>query len=157
MSEEYSTAWLVDVCDGLLVAVAEREMMAFETPPEIRTLPLTPTLCSKVVFWGDRIVPLVTIGAMRGKQTDTPISAVVIMAYQREPKTPLRYVALGVKSDPVKIMVSDKQACDLPDNLAEDIWGELALSVFSRNGQPVPILDIATLCSRAYHDTLSNT
>ncbi|MCK5640170.1 MAG: hypothetical protein KAJ19_05215 [Gammaproteobacteria bacterium] len=157
MSEEYSTAWLVDVCDGLLIAVAECEMMAFETPPSIRTVPLAAPLCSQVVFWGDRIVPLVMLGTMRGEPTDSTISAVVILAYQSEPKVPLRYVALAVKSDPVKIMVSDKQTCDFPDNLAEDdIWGPLSLSVFSRNGQPVPILNVALLCSRVYHDSLEN-
>ena len=154
MSDELSTAWLVDVCEGLQVAVAEREMMAYETSPQIRSLPLTPHSCSQVVFWGDQIVPLVNLGDITAKELAATISAVVVMAYQTQPKTPLSYIAIGVKSDPVKIMVSDKQACDLPDNFPEDIWMPLALSAFSRNGQPVPILNIAMLCSREFHETL---
>ena len=156
MSEEFGTAWLIDICDGLKVAVAEREMMAYEIAAQIRTIPLTPESCSQVVFWGDRIVPLINLGHITGKQTDAAMPAVVIVAYQTAPKTPLQYVALGVKSDPVKIMVSDKQACELLDSFAEDIWESLVLSAFSRNGQPVPILNVAMLCSRVYHDSLEN-
>lgn len=157
MSEEYSTAWLVDICGGLQVAVAEREMMAYDTSAEIRSLPLTPHSCSQVTFWGDRIVPLINLGEITAKQVDAEFSAVVIVAYQTRPKTPLSYVALGVKSDPVKIMVSDKQACDLPDSYLEDIWLPLALSAFSRNGQAVPILNIAMLCSKDFHDMVESS
>jgi hypothetical protein len=117
-------------------------------------VPLTPESCSQVVFWGDRIVPLISLGDITDQQAGAAMPAVVIVAYQTQPNTPLSYVALGVKSDPVKIKVSDKQACDLPDRFAEDIWEPLALSAFSRNGQPVPILNITMLCSKDFHEML---
>lgn len=140
-----SAAWLLDFGAGIQAAVAENESVEYLISPRIYPVPVTPSYCSSVVFWRDLQLPLFNMVLLTQPEFDVKTEHLCVLAYQTEAKTPLNYIGVALVAPPEKILISDDDACDWPDDFPE-IWKTLTLAMFTRKEKCTPILDIVSLC-----------
>lgn len=142
MSE--STAWLLSIGPERYTAIGERELLHLVPQPEVFEVPLAPRHCRRVLPWQDRLLPLWDIPAWRGRgvATDNPPVAAIV-GYQSQPRETPRLGAVGLIEPPVRITVSDSQACKFPEETPD--WKHVAVSCFLHRENPVPILDLYTM------------
>ena len=143
-----ANAWLLSIGSGRFAAVGERELLHLAPQPEIFDVPLAPCHCMRVLPWQEQLLPVWDIAAWLGRDTGTktlPLAA--ITGYQSRPRETPRLGAIALLEPPVRIQVSNSQACDLPKGEAG--WHELALSCFLYEEKPVPILDLYRMFSAA--------
>lgn len=150
----HAKAWLL-VPQGLpSLAVADHEVIEYLSVVEARPVPMAPLHVGAVIFWRDCIVPLMNFAVLAG-QTSAATSKTVLLGYQREPATPLSYIAIALRESPTRVVVDDETACPLPESNAE-FWQHLAKACFFHAGVAIPIIDIAVLCSAGFRDFLNN-
>ncbi len=147
---ERSNAWLLTLGAGHRAAVADHEMIEYVAAPRLHAVPMAPSHCANVLFWQDRILPVLDIGAFLDGGDAAAAPLAVVLAYQTRPREPLRYVALALEQPPVRVEVDDEQACALPEE-HRAFWKSAALACFSLEGG-VPILDVAGVCAWAVGD-----
>ncbi|MEN8800350.1 MAG: chemotaxis protein CheW [Thiogranum sp.] len=139
-------AWLLKPAANLQIAVAEYQMAEYVIDPQVEPVPLAPKHCRSVLFWQDRIVPLMELARLAGNNHAGPVESVVVMAYQNRARAPLQYVAVAVSEPPSRIPVDDEQICELADDYADSLRA-VTLSCFSHAGQPTAILNLERLSS----------
>ena len=161
-------AWLLVPYGAEPFAVAEHVVMEYLSATQPHAVPLTPPHCRAVLFWRNRIVPLLDFGVLAGPDRASAIPKAVVLAYQPEPGTPLIHIAVALREPPVRIVVDDGMACALPPENKMP-WGLLATSCFARDGVATPIVSIARLdsaefrlhveanCAEASTDTAAST
>jgi len=141
-------AWLLDLGEGLLAAVGQLEVVhVLPDAPTLFEIPQSPSYCRKVLVWETEMLPLMNL-AMRllGRTVAESRGLVAVTAFQAYPGAQPCYGALMLDAPPVRIRVSDSQACDLPD--AQSGWRRLAIACFEQSGRgPVPVLDLAKVFS----------
>jgi chemotaxis signal transduction protein len=146
-----STAWILDLGDGLCAAVGERQALHTFNNPELFDIPATPPHCRQVLIWRDHILPVMDVAAwLRGRAAQARPPGVVIVAFQDQPGQPSAYGALALTSIPRRTWVSDEQACELPADLPG--WQRLAISCFAEGDRQIPILDLPYIFSGALID-----
>lgn len=137
-------AWLLNLGGSCQAAVGTRELLHLIDAPVTFEVPYTPAYCRRVVFWQERMLPVMDIPAKQGNAPqNAPFLAVV--GYQRQRGEYPQFGALMLASPPQQIEVSDEQACPLPGEA--QCWKELAISCFDHRGEAVPVLDI----NRIFH------
>jgi hypothetical protein len=149
-----SKAWVLMPRGLPPVAVADHEVIEYLTIAEPRPVPVTPAHAGAVIFWRDRIVPLMDFTAVDG-QASLVTGKTVVLGYQLEPGTPLNYVAIALREAPTRLVVDDETVCGLPEIYAE-LWDRLAKACFSRDDVATPIVSIATLCSAEFRNFLND-
>ena len=147
MSE--ANAWLLDLGRGRHAAVGELEMVhVLPEPPTLFEIPRTPDYCRQVLVWQGEVLPVMDI-AMRlwaqPSEVPRPLGGardlVAIAAFQQRPGDVPRHGGLLLRGMPARIVVSDANACELPDSL--QAWRPYALSCFDYSGVgPVPVLNL---------------
>jgi chemotaxis signal transduction protein len=141
-----ATAWIMNLDGGLRTAVGEREMMHLVDNPVFVDIPQTPLHCQQVLLWEGEILPVIDLMAwMTGQPSGRTQACVGIVGWQDQPGASPQYGALLFTDIPEKVRVRDEQACDLPERPSG--WEIVAISCFSHNGQPIPILDVSLLFS----------
>lgn len=125
-------AWLLEVGLDCRIAIGEHELI--EVLPEI-----TLDLPHGMLTWRDLEIPVVNLAALAGTET-THQGTAVVAAYQTEPGMALRHGALCLGRLPIPVQVDDSMACELPD---APHWRALAISCFSYEDAPVPIIDVS--------------
>jgi chemotaxis signal transduction protein len=144
---EIGNAWLLDIGTRMQVAVAEKEIVEYQNSLHAYPIPVTPRYCSSVVFWRDYQLPLFNLALLTTQQSfKVKTERLAVLAYQNEPKSPLRYIGVALYAPPEKIKVNDDDACDWPEDFSE-IWKPLTLALFIHKGITIPVLDIAGLCA----------
>ena len=143
-------AWLLNLGAGLHAAVGERELIhVLPDTPTLFEVPRAPRYCRKVLVWQGAVVPLMDL-SMRLIASplvmQETLGLVVVTAYQRQPDQAVRYGALLLNAPPVRIRVSDAQACNLPEPASA--WRRLAVACFEQGDSgPVPVLDLGFVFS----------
>jgi len=143
---DVSHAGLLKPAADLQIAVPEYQMAEYVVDPDLAPVPLAPQHCRSVLFWQDKIVPLMELAQLAGNDSAGPVESVVVMAYQNQPGAPLRYVGIAVAEPPARIPVDDEQVCDPAEDYA-DCLRAVTLSCFSHDGQPTTILNLERLGS----------
>lgn len=139
-------AWVLDFGMGCRAAVGARELLHLIDVPATFAVPCTPVYCRRVLFWQDRLLPLMDLASRLGAAAqDAPFIAVV--GYQQKRGEYPQFGALQLLSPPVQVTVGDEQACQLPQNYRD--WDELAISCFNHLGEAVPVLNLQRLFSTA--------
>ena len=137
-------AWLLDLGYGHRTAVAPRHMAEYVFDPALHAVPLAQAHLRGVTRWRGLLVPLVDLAVLLGEpRIEVERRRAVILAYRTAEDAPIRFGGLIVRAEPKEIPVRDDMACPLPSE--PEAWREIALSCFSHEEQPVPILNIAAL------------
>jgi chemotaxis signal transduction protein len=134
--------------------VADHEVVEYLSLVEARPVPVTPSHAGAVIFWRDRIVPLMDFAALSGQASATT-GKTVVLGYQLEPGTPLSHIAIALREAPTRLVVDDETACPLPESNAE-FWNHLAKACFSQGDVSTPVIAISKLCSAEFRDFLND-
>jgi chemotaxis signal transduction protein len=148
MHVEHIAAWLLEFDGKHAAAVGLREVLHVAYHPQLIPVPQTPPHCSRVIVVEDRIVPAWDVAAWLGVAVptrNTPLAAVI--GYQARSSAPTQLGALLIASPPVRIEVSDEDACALPLRPAR--WHAIAISCVRIGERVVPILDLRRMFSDA--------
>lgn len=145
---EHIGAWLLEF-DGKHAAVLGlREVLHVAYHPQLVPVPQTPPHCSRVIVVEDRIVPAWDVAAWLGAAVPTRnASLAAVVGYQAHPGAPAKLGALLIASPPVRIEVSDEDACALPARPTR--WQAIAISCVKFRERVVPILDLRRIFSDA--------
>jgi chemotaxis signal transduction protein len=156
----HAGAWLLRLPGRLHAAVGERELVhIIPQTPTLYEIPGAPEHCRHALVWQGEILPLMDVGArLRGAhgqdQTMTLAGIAVlvgVVAYPDPVGGEVRHAGLRLARVPVRVSVSDAQACRLPHEGPD--WTRLAISCFAQPGLgPVPILDLSRLFGAPVRD-----
>jgi chemotaxis signal transduction protein len=139
------SAWLLSL-GGAWAAIGEGEMVhLLADPPTLHTIPRSPAYCREVLIWEGEILPLMDLARrVHGdpRAPAGPRGPIAITAFAGPPGALPGHGALLLHAPPVRIRVSDAQACPLPE--PEAAWRPLTISCFEQEGLgPIPVLDLA--------------
>ena len=99
-----------------------------------------------MLLWEGEILPVIDLIAwMTGQPSGRTQACVGIVGWQDQPGASPQYGALLFTGIPEKVRVRDEQVCDLPERPSG--WEIVAISCFSHDGQPVPVLDVPLIFS----------
>lgn len=135
-------AWILDFGMGYKAAVGGRELLHLIDVPTMFPVPHTPLYCRKVVFWQERLLPVMDI-ASRLSGTPQDAQFIAVIGYQQSRGAPPEFAGLQLASTPLQLAVSDDQARQLPEY--ERGWEELAISCFEYHGDIFPVLNLNRL------------
>ena len=144
-----SRAWLLEPLGLAPCAVAEHEIMQHLNSARSYPVPFALRHCESAIIWQDQLVPLLNTGLLTGDHT--AVRGLAVLAYQDAPGERLQYIALAIRSAPLKITVDDQPVCELPEG-NKDLWQTVTKSCFRHEEIPTPILDIKRLCSAEFRD-----
>jgi len=138
--------WVLDLGMGYRAAVGGRELLHLIDVPATFGVPCTPSYCRSVIFWQERLLPVMDIAARLG---GSPQEAkfIAVVGYQQSRGDYPQFAALLLAATPLQVTVSDEQACMLPDTATA--WDELAISCFDYQGDAVPVLDLKRIFNTA--------
>jgi chemotaxis signal transduction protein len=143
-----ATAWIVHLDSRLCLALGEHEIVHFVERPVFEDIPHTPAHCHQVLLWEGELLPVLDLAAwLTDQPVARPQAAVSIVRWQAGAETALQYGALLCTGIPQKVRVKDEHGCDLPAQPSG--WQDVAISCFTHNGQPVPIVDVPYVFSGA--------
>lgn len=138
----HANAWILDFGMGYRAAVGARELLHLVDVPSFFSVPCTPIYCHRVLFWQGKLLPLMDVAA-RLEAEPQDASFVAVVGYQQQRGEYPQFGALQLASPPVKVAVSDEQACQLPEEAR--VWDGLAVSCFEFQGSAIPVLNINRL------------
>lgn len=136
-------AWLLQAGHNRVVAAGERDLLQLMVEPETYPVPLAPRHLARVLFWQDRVLPVLDLGVLFDDGPTQASRFLAVVGYQARPDVPPGLGALSLAAAPVKIAVDDAQACPLPAGFGR--WSGSFCSCFMRNDRAVPVLDLARL------------
>lgn len=136
--------WLLDMGASCRAAVGTREILHLIDSPVTFEIPCTPLYCRRVVFWQERMLPVIDLAAKLGEGPQhAPFLAIV--GYQKQRGEYPQFGALMLAAPPQQLAVNDEQACSLPDIA----WRELAHACFEHQGAAIPVLNLSRIFSTA--------
>lgn len=138
-------AWILDVGHGHYAAAAPQHAVEYLLAPVVHPAPQLRPHVYGIAEWRGYLVPLLDLAALLDDCPAEPEERlrVMILAYRAHANAEIRFGGLVVRSEPKEIPVRDDMACGLPPE--PTAWSEVALSCFSYEEQPVPILNVAAL------------
>jgi len=101
-------AWLLD-WPAHPLALAQCEVIEAIEDPEVHRVPTGTGWFGAVLFWRDQLLPL----ALSHEQALDGMT-IVVVAYQKEPRAPLEYAAIGVQGAPRQFDVPLDADCEPP-------------------------------------------
>ena len=153
MAEQHR-AWLLAPLGLQTIIVAEHEVQQYLTEFQLLPVPFTPPQCTTAIIWQDQIVPVLNLGLLASAAYSTDFK-LVVLAYQSEPLTPLKFVALAVNDAPERIIITDDKLCVLPEQ-GDQLWSVLAVSCVAYQDMATPIISVAQLDSIVLRDYLEH-
>ncbi len=146
-------AWVLSFSNQRRAALGEFELIhILPNKPKFFAVPHTPVHCRYTIFWQDKILPIIDIGAwVSGDHVDTSTNIdddhfIAIAACRTKDQGDITYSALLLSQVPVKFRVDAQPCGSLPDDLSP--WGPIAVSCFEHPDYgAIPVIDLATLMS----------
>lgn len=149
-----SSAWLLNFGDGQLAAVGKRELLHLVPLQGLFDVPRAPRHCSRVMLWQHHVVPVFDMLAWLGVGSGASDAGLVaVVGYQSRRRQIPQFGALLLAEPPARIVVSDAQACELSPQ--QSAWDKLAISCFRHEENPVAVLDLPLMFSRAFATSVS--
>lgn len=141
-------ARLLEYDRGQFIALPVHTTIEVMETPEVIAVPGAAPYAMGMVRWQGRFLPLLDLRALlfgEPAQSAQTYPYILVLAYQSAPKEPVQHGMLAALSLPQTIQVGDNMTCAMPEDNAW--WPHLALSCFTRQGAPVPIVDTGRLFS----------
>jgi hypothetical protein len=138
----HAPARLLEYKRGCFVAFAAHATIGLIDNPAVVPVPGAPYYCLGLIAWEGRRLPLLDLNALLRAYPEAdapPAGHVLVLAYQRAPRTPLEYGAVCAPWLVRMIDVADSQQCELPRD--SDLWPWISLACFDHDGHAVPVLD----------------
>jgi chemotaxis signal transduction protein len=135
-------AWVLDCGAGYRAAVGGRELLHLIDVPTTFAVPCTPAYCNRVIFWQDRLLPVIDLAARLGGEAQQA-QFVAVVGYQQKRGDYPKFGALLLASPPRQLAVSDDQACAMTEQ--SQGWMELAISCFDYQGEAIHVLNLNKL------------
>lgn len=146
-----TTAWLLPISDNIQFCIGEHEAQAYVNDIAAQPVPLATEHCNNLVFWQDKILPVVELCKLVGDDSDSNnliFKHIFIIAYQVKEHQPLEYMAFKLSSSPEKILIEDDNVensiNEIPDDYPENLKPFL-LSLFNYNNKLTSVFDIAQI------------
>ncbi len=133
-----TNAWLLNI-GAYRLALAQYELIEVVSDVNIKTIPMGPKYCQKILIWRSQLLPLVDFSAQ-----DSEIKYYIVVAWQLKPGEPLQYGSLALLTLPESIIVDDEWQMKPPTDLM-NILKESTLSCFKYEGDPVIIPDLKVI------------
>ena len=140
-------AWILDLGMGYKAALGGRELLHLLDVHSTFSVPNTPPYCHQVVAWQERLLPVMDIAARLSGATQQA-KFLAVIGYQKKRGEYPQFGALQLLSPPLKVEVSDEQACALPANLPG--WDEMAISCFEYQNEAIPVLNLNRVFNRPF-------
>lgn len=137
-----ANAWLLDLGGAMRVAIGTRELVQIVDASDMHLVPLSPSWCSKVMFWQKRMLPVLDL-SIRIHHSESKGSLLAIVAYQDSENASVGLGAIILTAPPLRIAVDDAQACTLDEPMAD--WRVLANASFTWDGAVIPVLHLSRL------------
>lgn len=140
-----ANAWLLDIGEGKRVAIGPRELVQIIDGKDSFDVPLTPPHVREVIFWQDRVVPVMQLPVRLGRKPCDGNILALVAYYDGDARKTAMLGAIHLAAPPVRVYVDDQQAVSLEDE--DPVWRDLAISCFEQQGQAVPVLHLGRLFS----------
>lgn len=137
-------AWLLDLGASCRAAVGTRELLHLIDAPVIFEIPCTPAYCRRVVFWQERMLPVLDVAARLGGAPQQG-AFLAVVGYQQQRGDYPQFGALMLATAPRQVAVADDQVCDSAEKISA--WEALAISCFDYQGDAIPIINLNKLFS----------
>lgn len=145
-------AWLLDFGPSMRAAIGIRELLQIIDAPVTFAVPLSPAYSRRVVFWQNRVLPVMDISARLGA-APTAGTLLILVGFQTGPEQAAQLGAMVLAAPPQKLLVNDQQAGSLPERAAGSSdgngWQSLAISSFEQDGAQIPVLNLASVFAGA--------
>lgn len=142
-------AWLLDFGLSMRAAIGIRELLQIIDAPVTFTVPLSPAYSRRVVFWQNRLLPVMDMSARLGAPP-TAGTLLILVGFQASLGQAAQLGAIVLAAPPQKLLVDDTQAGSLPEcSGGGGDWRRLAISSFERDGAQIPVLNLASVFAGA--------
>ncbi len=141
--ENTAAAWLLRAADNIQLCIGLHQAAEYIEAPTLHAVPMAPSFSNSVLFWRDRIIPVIDMNILAGN-TAMNSRFIMVTAYQEKDNVPIEHVAFKLETAPYKIQVHDDDACELPESYPEEIK-PYVLSIFKYDNSIASILNIAQL------------
>ena len=147
-AQEETTAWLLTLGKNLHAAIGVNELVHIIDSSEVADLPAILTNRCKAIYWQGKDLTVINLAKYFVDRTEIMFKSepiIGVVAYQSDVDDRLQYAGLLMTSIPIKKIVNNSSACDLPEPVHE--WQCLAVSCFYDDGRQVPVLDLQAIFS----------
>lgn len=144
-----ANAWVLDLGEGLQVAVGVYELVHIIEAPRIFPVPVAPAYFYGASLWQGEPLPIMDLSRRLSTHCGTQAPSLIAVTVYHDPGSEtLRYGGIGLSIKPRQETVCDAQQCALPEEFPR--WRDFAISCFSDGAtHPIPILDVSAAFSRA--------
>jgi hypothetical protein len=147
---EQATAWILDIGRDIKVAIGKYEMVHLIENPTLVNESRQGKYSAYSLNWQGEQIPVADIATSLGQnssETKTSLQPeiVAIVAYEADESTEPKYGGLVLNSIPDRQLVSNDQACRLPE--PQEDWLNVAIACFSDKGQTTPVLNLPRIFS----------
>ncbi|MDR9435240.1 MAG: hypothetical protein RI563_00065 [Thiohalophilus sp.] len=146
--QQETTAWLLNLGQSLYAAIGENDLVHVIDYSEISDLPALLANTENSVHWQGKELNVINLAKYLSDRTLTMLSSepiIGVVAYQSDNYDRPQYGGVLMAGIPAKKIVNNSQACELPEPVQK--WRDVAISCYSDEGRPVPVLDLPTVFS----------
>lgn len=147
--QQEATAWLIELGQNMHAAIGENELVHIVDSSEIADLPAVLANRKNTVNWQGKELNVINLAKYFTDRTLTVVSSepiIGVVAYHSDNDDSLEYGGLLMAGIPAKEIVNNSLACNLPEPAQK--WRDIAISCFTNEGYPVPVLDLPAVFSK---------
>jgi len=150
-----AAAWIMNVDKDLYVSVSQLELVHILDKPLCMRIPQAPSYCNSTLIWNDNLLPVMDISRLLGHQARNRAHDVVAVTLYKDRNGKHQYGGIRQMVSPELEYVTNDQICPLPGHF-NGLRPATVSCFFSEKGQSVPILDMSSLFSLDYAETLAS-
>jgi hypothetical protein len=137
-----ANAWILNLDGAVRAAIGMRELVQIIEAPNTFSVPHTPAYSRNVMFWQNRMVPVLDLSIRLGRLSSDG-KLVAIVGYQDDVYKTVGLGAIILNGPPVRVAVDDSSACALDEKMGH--WRELSNACFSMEDVAIPVLHLSRL------------
>ncbi len=142
ITENIVPCWILEPMPDQFVAIGELEIVhLLQQKDKPHNIPMTPPYARSIILWQGIALPIIDLAVLLGMvDTKQQANFLAVVAYNLNEQEAAYYGAFSLQDIPRRVMVSDEDACDFPDDKLN--WCDLAHSCISYQEQIIPILQL---------------